>query len=64
VYYNDQDFARLVTRERLEQRIREAEAARLAREIRGTAPRRRRLRVSVGLRLGSGRRAIRRRLEA
>ncbi len=64
VYYNDQDFARLVTRERLEQRLREAEATRLAREIRGTAPRRRRLGISVGLMLGRGRRAIRPRLEA
>jgi hypothetical protein len=41
--YYDQDSLRLVTRERLEQRVREADAERLAREISGKARKSRRL---------------------
>jgi hypothetical protein len=39
----DQDSLRLLTRERLEQRVREADAERLARKISGKARKRRRL---------------------
>jgi hypothetical protein len=65
VYYNDPDVMRLLARERIEQRLAEADAARLAREVRGiTAARPRRLRISVGLTLGTIRRAARPGLEA
>jgi hypothetical protein len=63
VNYYTEDLLRLVTRGH-EQRTRAAEAERLAREIRGTVRGRRRLRSTVGLALGSGRRATRPRLEA
>jgi hypothetical protein len=63
VNYYSEDLLRLARRER-EQRAREAEAERLAREIRGTVPRRRRRRLTVGLALGAGRRATEPRLEA
>lgn len=41
--YCPEDMLRVVTRERHEQRVRDAEAARLGRAIRGTTPLRRRL---------------------
>jgi hypothetical protein len=63
VNYYTEDLLRLVTREH-EQRTRAAEAERLAREIRGTVRGRRRLRSTVGLALGAGRRAAHSRLEA
>jgi hypothetical protein len=57
VNYHTSDSLRLLTRERLEQRVQEADAERLAREIRGTARHRRRPRLSVALALGASRRA-------
>lgn len=64
MFYNDLDFVRLVARERFEERLREADATRLAKEIRGTAPCSRGLRTTVRLTLGTSRRALRSRLEA
>jgi hypothetical protein len=63
VNYYTEDLLRVVTREH-EQRAREAEAERLAREVRGTVPARRRLRSTIGLALAAGRRARQPRLEA
>jgi hypothetical protein len=63
VNHYTEDVLHLVTRERHQQRAREAEAERLAREIRGTTPKRRRLRLP-GLVPGTGRRATQPRLEA
>jgi hypothetical protein len=51
-------------RERLEQRRREADVQRLAREIHGTTRIRPRLWLAVGFTLGIGRRASQLRLEA
>jgi hypothetical protein len=63
VHYHDRDFVRLVARERFEERLREADAERLAREIRRGDQRRRRLRVTVGLVVGARHRVRRPRLE-
>ena len=59
----DLDLLRLLTRERHEQRLREADAERLAREIRATGQRRR-LRWTVSLALGAGHLLRHRRLES
>jgi hypothetical protein len=59
----DLDSLRLLARERHEQRLREADAERLARELRATAQPRRRLRVPVNLVVGAGQRLRPRRLE-
>ena len=64
VNYYDSDSLRLVTRERLDQRIREADAERLAREIRGTERKSRRRRLTIGLALRPSHRATRPRPEA
>jgi hypothetical protein len=61
--YHDLDSLRLLTRERHEQRSREGDAERLARNIRSTTPRRRRLRT-LGLARVIDRRAAQPRLEA
>jgi hypothetical protein len=59
------DSLRLMTRERHERRLRDGDAGRLAREIRGTAPRRRpRLRLILGLARATGRNRAETRLEA
>jgi hypothetical protein len=63
VNYHDLVSLSFATRERLERRTREADAERLGREIRRT-PRRRRVRVTIGLAFGAGRRATQPRLEA
>jgi hypothetical protein len=63
VYYYATDFVRLVTRERLEECLREADAERLARKFRGTAQRRRRLWLTVNLALAASHRLRPRRLE-
>lgn len=52
LYHHDTNFGRLVARERIEERRREADADRLAREARGTA-RRLVLPRLTGWRLGS-----------
>jgi hypothetical protein len=57
------DSLRLLTRERHQQRLREADAERLAREIGGTARRRRRLRLTVNLALGADKRVRAQQLE-
>jgi hypothetical protein len=62
--YYTSDSLRLLTREHLEQRGREAENERLAREIGGTEERRRRPRLSAWLALGPSRPAGQPRLEA
>jgi hypothetical protein len=59
-----EDMLRLVTRERHARRTREADAERLAHQIRGTLQRRRRLRLPVELALGIGRWPNHPRLEA
>ena len=64
VNYFDSESLRLMTRERLDQRTREADAERLAREIRGTEKRSRRRRLTIGLALRTSHRATRPRLEA
>jgi hypothetical protein len=64
VNYHTSDSLRLVTRERLEQRARDADNERLAREIQGTAEHHRRRRLTLGLALNSSRRAGQPRLEA
>jgi hypothetical protein len=46
------DTLHLLARERLEQRTRDADNDRLAREIQGTAQHHRRLRLTLGLALG------------
>ncbi len=58
----DPDSLRLLTRERHEQRLREADAERLAREIRDTRRHRRwlRLRLRAGLALGASHLRLRR----
>lgn len=61
--YYDSNSLRLVTRERLEQRTRDADAERLAREIRGTDKRSRRRRLTIALALHASHRATRPRLE-
>jgi hypothetical protein len=61
VNYCPEDMLRLVTRERQEQRVRDAEAARLGREIRGTTPLRRRL--TAGHMFGTTRREAQPRLD-
>jgi hypothetical protein len=64
---HDPDSLRLMTRERHERRLREGDAGRLAREIRGTLPRRRqrlRLPLILGLARATGRRSAETRLEA
>jgi hypothetical protein len=53
----DLDSVSLLSRERHEQRVQEAEAERLARELRQSTRRRRRLRLSVGLTVHAGHRA-------
>jgi hypothetical protein len=53
-----------MTRERHERRLREGDAERLAREIRGTTPRRRLLQPILGLALASHRRRAEPGLEA
>ena len=60
----DLDSLRLLVRERHDQRLREADTERLVREIRGTAQKRRLLRLSAGTTLAVGRRATHPRLEA
>jgi len=64
VNYHTSDSLRLVTREHLEQRAREADNERLAREIRGTAQHHRRPRLTLRLALRPSRRAAQPRLEA
>lgn len=59
----DLDSLRLLTRQHHDQRLREANAERLARELRGTRPRLRRLRLTVSLALASSHRLRPRRLE-
>jgi hypothetical protein len=59
----DLDSLRFLARHEHEQRLREAAAERLAREVRGTGRRRRRLRVAVTLALGARQRLRPRRLE-
>jgi hypothetical protein len=64
VNYYHSDSLRLVIRERLEQRTREANAERLAREIRLTKKRSRRRPLIIGLALRASHRATQPRLEA
>jgi hypothetical protein len=64
VNYHTTDSLRLMTRERLEQRARDADNERLAREIQGTAEHSRRRRLTLGFALNSSRRAGQPRLEA
>jgi hypothetical protein len=61
---HDPDSLRLMSRERHERRLREGDTARLAREIRGTTPRRRRLTLILWLAQVTGRRSAATRLEA
>lgn len=61
---HDPHSLRLLTREHLERRRREGDAERLAREIRGTTPRRRRLQEILGLALATARRTTQPRLQA
>jgi hypothetical protein len=63
VNYHTSDSLRLVARERLEQRTREADAERLAREIRGKEKGSRRRRPTIGLALRASHRATRPGLE-
>lgn len=61
----DPDSLRLMTRERHERRLCEGDAGRLARQIRGTTPRRRlRLPLILGRARATGRRTAQTRLEA
>ena len=60
----DVDSLRPVAGERYEQRLREADAGRLARAIRATGQRRRRLRLRAGLALGATHLLRLRRLES
>ncbi len=60
----DIDSLRAVAGERHEQRLREADAERLARALRATGQRRRRLRLPAGLALGANRLLRLRRLES
>jgi hypothetical protein len=60
----DLDSLRLLTCQHHEKRLREADAERLARELRATGRRRRRLRLTVKLALGGRDRLRPRRLEA
>jgi hypothetical protein len=64
VNQHDPDSLRLLTRERHEQRRREGDNERLARDIRGTTPRRRRRPLSVGFTLATRRPMQPPRLEA
>jgi len=59
----DLDSLRLLSRQHHDQRLREANAERLARQLRGTRPRLRRLRLSVSLAPGASHRLRPRRLE-
>jgi hypothetical protein len=61
---NNLDSLRLLSRERHGQRLADADAERLAREIRGTSHRRPRLRLIVGFPLKPSRRAGELRLES
>jgi hypothetical protein len=61
---HDPDSLRLMTCERHERRLREGDAGRLAREIRGTTPRGRRLTLILWLAQATGRRSAATRLEA
>jgi hypothetical protein len=58
-----EDMLRVLTRERHDLRLREADAERLTRELRATAQRRRRLRAPINLVVGAGQRLSPRRLE-
>jgi hypothetical protein len=49
MYHHDHEFVRLVARERIEERVREADADRVARQTSGPAERRRRLRMPLKL---------------
>jgi hypothetical protein len=64
VDYYDLDSLRLLARERHELRIREGDAERLARQIRGRPPRRPRLRLPLDFSLKPRQRAGQARLEA
>lgn len=57
------DSLRLLARERHQQRLREADAERLKREIGSTARRRRRLRLTLDLALGADKRVRAQQLE-
>jgi hypothetical protein len=61
---HDLDSLLLLARQQHEQRLREADAERLARVLRGTAQKRRWLRLSAATTLAIGRRANQQRLEA
>jgi hypothetical protein len=63
VNYYDLDSLRLLARQHHDLRLREADAERLARELRGTPQRRPRLRLTVSLALGARHRLRPRRLE-
>jgi hypothetical protein len=60
---HDPQSLRLLAREHHERRRREGDAERLAREIRGTTPRRRRLPHILGLALATARRTTQPRLQ-
>jgi len=62
--HHDLDSLRLLARQHHDQRLREADAERLAHEIHGTAQKGRRLRLSTAITLAIGRRASQQRLEA
>ncbi len=62
--HHDPDSLRLLAREHHERRRREGDTERLAREIRGTTPRRRRLPQILGLALATARRTAQARLQA
>jgi len=64
VNQHDPDSLRLLTRERHQRRRRDGDTERLAREIRGTPPRRRRLPLILRLALATPRRTAQPRLEA
>lgn len=64
VNHYDPDLLRLLTREHHERRRREGDAERLARQIRGTTPRRRRLPQILRLALATARRTAQPRLQA
>jgi hypothetical protein len=61
--YDDLDSLRLLARLHHDQRVREADAERLARKIRGTAQPRRRLRLTIARRPVARHRLRARRLE-
>jgi hypothetical protein len=64
MHQHDPDSLRLMTRERHDRRLREGDAERLAREIRGTHWKRSRLPLILGFALATGRRVAHTRLQA